>query len=152
MRGFAGLAALPLLAAASPVLVDSIHNDAAPVLSSINAEEVPNSYIVVFKRHVSHESAAAHHGWVQELHASNENYRTELRKRDQFPFQNAIFQGLRHTYNIAGGLLGYAGHFDDEVIEQVRRHPDVSKTYAPDLRTLGNAFNAICTQEKPGDP
>lgn len=37
-----------------------------------------------------------------------------------------IFHGLKHTYNIAGSLLGYAGHFDDETIEQIRRHPDVS--------------------------
>lgn len=37
-----------------------------------------------------------------------------------------LFEGLRHTYNIAGGLRGYSGHFDREVIEQVRRHPDVA--------------------------
>jgi cerevisin len=117
---------LPLLAAASPVIVDSIHNGAAPVLSSANAKEVPDSYIVVFKKHVTAASAAAHHSWVQDIHFDAENRRTELRKRSQFPFQDEMFEGLKHTYNIAGQLMGYSGHFDDSVIEQVRRHPDVS--------------------------
>lgn len=39
-------------------------------------------------------------------------------------FSEEIFQGLKHTYSIPG-LVGYAGHFDEDVIEQVRRHPDV---------------------------
>lgn len=125
MKAVLGLL-LPLLAAASPVIVDSIHNGAAPVLSSANAKEVPDSYIVVFKKHVTAEAAAAHHSWVQDIHSDVENQRMELRKRSQFPFQDEMFEGLKHTYNIAGQLMGYSGHFDDSVIEQVRRHPDVS--------------------------
>jgi cerevisin len=117
---------LPLLAAASPMLVDSIHNEAAPILSSSTAKEIPNSYIVIFKKDVTASSAASHHGWVQDLHLSKEDARTELRKRSQIPLAADIFSGLKHTYDIAGGLLGYSGHFDDEVIEEVRRHPDVS--------------------------
>ncbi|KAJ9295632.1 hypothetical protein DTO217A2_8987 [Paecilomyces variotii] len=124
MKAVLGLL-LPLLAAASPVIVDSIHNGAAPVLSSANAKEVPDSYIVVFKKHVTAEAAAAHHSWVQDIHSDVENQRMELRKRSQFPFQDEMFEGLKHTYNIAGQLMGYSGHFDDSVIEQVRRHPDV---------------------------
>lgn len=119
------LSLLPLLASASPLLnIGTIHNGAAPILTSSNAKEIPNSYIVVFKEHVSPGSAAAHHEWVQDLHVSSEQTRTELRKRSQIPFVNDIFSGLKHTFNI-GDLLGYSGHFDDEVIEQVRRHPDV---------------------------
>jgi hypothetical protein len=116
---------LPLVAA-SPLSVGTIHNGAAPLLSSSNAKEVPNSYVIVFKKHVTHEAANKHHSWVQDLHYTTQNTKTELRKRDQFPFQDTVFEGLRHTYNIAGNLLGYSGHFDDDVIEQVRRHPDVS--------------------------
>jgi len=126
MKGLFGVSALlPLLAAASPILVDTIHNDAAPLLSSSNAKTIPNSYVVVFKKDVTHEAANDHHTWVQSVHLNHENTKTELRKRDQFPFQDTVFEGLRHTYNIAGSLLGYSGHFDDEVIEQVRRQPDV---------------------------
>ncbi len=121
------LSLLPLIASASPTLhVDTIHNDAAPILSSSNAKEIPNSYMVVFKKHVKHEDAVAHHSWVQDIHFSSQNVKTELRKRSLFPTSDEVYEGLRHTYNFAEGFLGYSGHFDDDVIEQVRRHPDVS--------------------------
>jgi hypothetical protein len=120
-----GLLLLLPLAAASPFSIGTIHKNVAPLLSSSNAKEVPNSYVIVFKKHVTHEAANKHHSWVQDLHYTTQNTKNELRKRDQFPFQDTVFEGLRHTYNIAGNLLGYSGHFDDDVIEQVRRHPDV---------------------------
>lgn len=126
MKAIFSLSILPLLATASPVLVSTIHNDAAPILSSSNAKELPNSYIIKFKKHVTDDVAAAHHSWVQDVHQQTQNTRTELKKRDQFPFSDTIFEGFKHTYNIAGAFLGYSGHFDDDTIEQVRRHPDVS--------------------------
>ena len=116
---------LPLLASASPVVIDTIHNEAAPVLSSTQATEIPDSYIVVFKKDITHASAASHHDWVQDQHVEIETTKRSLNKRSQFPINS--FGGLRHTFNIAGGLLGYSGHFDEEVIERVQRHPDVSK-------------------------
>lgn len=124
MKGFLGLSLLPLLVSASPVVVDSIHNNAAPILSSMTSQEVPDSYIVVFKKHVSAESAAAHHSWVQDIHSSQFE-RTELRKRSLFGVGDNLFGGLKDTFNVAGSLLGYSGHFNEDVIEQVRRHPDV---------------------------
>lgn len=48
----------------------------------------------------------------------------ELRKRGM-PLSDDVFRGLKHTYKIGNGFLGYSGHFDDSIIEQVRRHPDV---------------------------
>ena len=127
MKSFLGLSLLPLLAAGSPVIVDTIHNDAAPVISSSNAKEVPDNYMVIFKKHVSEHAAVVHHSWLQDLHLATQNNKMELRKRSQVSFSDdTVFEGMRHTYNIAGGLLGYAGHFDEDVIEQVRRHPDVS--------------------------
>lgn len=123
---YSTLALLPLLASASPVAIDTIHKDAAPVLSSVHAEEVPNSYMVVFKKHVKGADVHHHHSWVQNIHTKNQQDRMELRKRSQLPLTTDVFEGLKHTYNIVGGLLGYSGHFDDETIEQIRRHPDVS--------------------------
>ena len=123
MKGVFGLSLLPLLAAASPVLVDSIHNNAAPVLSSMNAPEVPDSYIVVFKKHVSSDSATAHESWLQDIHSSQ---RTELKKRSLFGSSAPEYLGLKHSFNVGGSVMGYAGHFHEDVIEQVRRHPDVS--------------------------
>jgi len=127
MRGVFFLSLLPLFAAASPVVnVGTIHQDSAPVLSSINAQEIPDSYIVVFKKHITTDAAVRHHQWVRDLHTSGEERRTELRKRSQIPFQDTVYQGLKHTYDIAGDFLGYSGHFDENVIEQVRNNPDVS--------------------------
>ena len=125
MKGLASLAvvALPLVAA-SPVIIDTIHNDAAPVLSSSNSKVIPDSYIVVFKKHVTHETAAAHHTWVQDVHLESMK---KLKKRSQFPMTDSIFEGLKHTWNIAGGLLGYSGHFGEDVLEILRRSPDVSQ-------------------------
>jgi cerevisin len=125
MKSFLGLT-LPLLAAASPVMIESIHNDAAPVISSTNAKEIPNSYMIKFKSHVNTHLAAKHHDWVQDLHVSTQKAKMDLKKRSQTPLVDDIFHGLKHTYNIAGSLMGYSGHFDEDTIEQIRRHPDVS--------------------------
>lgn len=122
MKGVLSLSLLPLLTVASPVMPSTIHNDAAPILSSSNAVEVPDSYIIVFKDHVDSASAAAHHNWVQDIHSQH----SELRKRSQFPFADDAFAGLKHTFDIAGSFLGYSGHFEENVIEAIRRHPDVS--------------------------
>lgn len=132
--------ALPLLAAASPVVVDSIHNDAAPVISSSNAKEIPGSYMIKFKKHVTTNLAAVHHDWVQDIHASTQNAKMELKKRSQSPMVDDIFHGLKHTYNIAGSLMGYSGHFDEDVIEQIRRHPDVELIEKDqEVHTLGHS-------------
>lgn len=127
MKGIYALTLLPLLVAASPVLVDSIHNEAAPVLSSLHSDVVPDSYIVVFKKHISPASATEHHEWIQSTHTRCEMEKMKRELGSQFPM--AAFGGLKHTFNIAGALLGYSGHFDESVIEEVRRHPDVSLTF-----------------------
>ncbi len=132
MRGLIGFSLLPLLASSAPTSssfsTETIHEGVAPLLSSSNSVEVLDSYIVVFKKHVSETAASEHHSWVKAANVESENVRTELRKRSQFPVSEDIFEGLKHTYNIAGSFLGYSGHFDDSVIEKVRRHPDVSNT------------------------
>ncbi|WPH03248.1 Hypothetical protein R9X50_00612500 [Acrodontium crateriforme] len=124
MKGLFSLT-LPVLAAASPMLVGTIHNDAAPILSASNAKEIADNYIIVFKKHVTEQHAADHHNWVQDIHFSTQSAKMDLKKRSQSPMVDELFNGLKHTYNIAGSLLGYSGHFDEEVIEQIRNHPDV---------------------------
>lgn len=124
MKGLLVLSLVPWLASASPIFgVDTIHNEAAPVLSSIQSQEIPDSYIVVFKKDVSHATINEHHEWVQIQHAEVEKGKRDLHKRSQTPL--SVFRGVKDTFNIAGSLLGYSGHFDEDVIERVRRHPDV---------------------------
>ena len=134
MRGLLSLALAAATSASPMIWGDSIQTDPAPILSSTNAVEIPDSYIIKFKSHVNQNLAAAHHDWVQDVHLSTQSRKAELRKRSQSPMVDDIFRGLKHTYNIAGGMLGYSGHFDKDVIEQIRRHPDVSgETFLGDV-------------------
>jgi Peptidase inhibitor I9 len=140
------LSALPLLAAGSPVFVDTIHNGAAPVVLAANAEEVPGSYMVIFKNHVSEKAAVAHQLWVKSVHDDTTTQKMELRKRSQSPMQDTVYEGLKHEYNIPGGMRGYSGHFHQDVIEQVRRHPDVSSSHFHQSRHRA----VIIPADKPG--
>ena len=126
MKGALSLLSLSLLAAASPVARTDVFDKVAPLLSAENAKHIPDSYIVVFKKHVTQSLAAEHHSWVQDMHLDVQTKKTELRKRSQTPLVDSIFEGLKHTYNIGGSLMGYSGHFDEDVLAQIRSHPDVS--------------------------
>ena len=125
------LGLLPLLSGAvysSPMVnIDSIDTGRAPVTTSSTSKVIPDSYIIVFKDHVTQLQATAHHDWVQDVHSSG------LRKRTQIPLMDAVdgsldymYKGLKHTYDLAEGFLGYSGHFDEHTLDQIRRHPDVS--------------------------
>lgn len=129
MRGFATLsfAACAAAAVVPSFSTGTIHDGVAPILSSSNADSIPNRYIIKFKKHVTDSHAADHHNWLSSVHSnSQESRELELRKRGQFPLVDTVFEGLKHTYKIGGGFMGYAGHFDDATIEEIRRHPDVS--------------------------
>jgi len=131
-----------LLASISVSIASPIHDATlgkpAPLVTPISAleHEIPNNYIVVFKKHVDGASATGHHSWVTDLH---ETSISSLRKRSQIPLIRGesdssssvdvdidSLTGLKHTYNISGGLLGYSGAFDESVMEQIRNHPDVA--------------------------
>ncbi|KAF5714636.1 subtilisin-like serine protease [Fusarium mundagurra] len=115
---------LAAVASASSFSVGTVHDKAAPILSSIDAETIPDSYIIKFKDHVDHAAASDHHMWVQDTHKQGETERLELRKRS-IPFTDKTFSGLKHTFDIGDAFKGYAGHFDESMIEKVRNHPDV---------------------------
>ncbi|CAI4211077.1 unnamed protein product [Parascedosporium putredinis] len=114
---------LATLAAATPMNVETVHDGAAPILSSTSAETIPGHYIIKFKKDVSAAAVSDHHSWIQDLHNDGEERRLELRKRSGGSAD--IFSGIKHIYKISDDFLGYAGHFDEDVIEQVRRHPDI---------------------------
>lgn len=66
---------------------------------------------------------------MNNLHLQTESRKLELKKRG---IVDDAFSGLKHTYNIAGSFLGYSGHFDDDVLAQMRQHPDVSGFFQPE--------------------
>ncbi|KAK7408512.1 proteinase B [Neonectria punicea] len=115
---------LAAVASASSFSVGTIHDKSAPILSSIEAESIPDSYIIKFKDHVDDSAASNHHNWILDIHTGGEQERLELRKRSQASNDFTSFSGLKHTFNI-GDFKGYAGHFHESIIEQVRNHPDI---------------------------
>jgi len=113
------------LTSASPIFdTQVINREAAPLLSSVSAsaKEIPNSYIVVFKDNVSSKAADKHRTWVTAKH------HTSLKKRGFLSdFADSIFEpvGLKHTFDLPN-FLGYAGSFDEDTLEDIRKHPDVA--------------------------
>lgn len=124
MRSVVALS-MAAVAQASTFQIGTIHESSAPVLSSIEANAIPDAYIIKFKDHVDEAGADKHHSWIQNIHTEGEQERLELRKRSNIFGADDVFDGLKHTFKI-GGFKGYAGHFHESVIEQVRNHPDVS--------------------------
>ncbi|KAI5467954.1 peptidase S8/S53 domain-containing protein [Mariannaea sp. PMI_226] len=133
---------LAAVASASSFSVGTIHDKSAPVLSSTQAEHIPDSYIIKFKDHINEDTASDHHTWVQDIHKGGEQERLELRKRNLDDF--TTFSGLKHTFKI-GGFKGYAGHFHESIIEQVRNHPDVEFI---ERDTIVHTMLPIDSQEK----
>ncbi|KAF2153294.1 subtilisin-like protein [Myriangium duriaei CBS 260.36] len=93
--------------------------------------DVTDRYIVTLKPSVDVEK---HMTYVQDIH------KAALAKRQD----GHGFEGVTHNYNITG-YNGYAGHFDEAVIEQLKHHDDVDfvendKVWTPDaLVEQGNA-------------
>lgn len=115
------------VAQASTFQIGTIHENSAPVLSTVEANAIPDAYIIKFKDHVGEAQAEKHHDWLQSVHSSGEQERLELRKRSSIFGSDDVFDGLKHTFKM-DGFKGYAGHFHESTIEQVRNHPDVSST------------------------
>ncbi|KAK6360455.1 serine protease [Orbilia blumenaviensis] len=123
----------PVLVVASPVSTSVV--DRAPLLSTLSASdhEIPDSYIVVFKKGVDSEAVDAHHTWIQQTHTA------ALKKRSQIPlnrkpsssFLNTVVDevetltGFKHSFDIAGTFKGYSGSFDEGTLDLIRSHPDV---------------------------
>lgn len=126
MRAILSILSLPLLVLTAPThnCENDVESDDLNTLAQATAA-ISDSYIVVFKDHINEASALSHHDWVQQIHTQNEVERTELRKRSQTPIIDNTYHGLKHTYNLAGKFLGYSGHFDEAIIEEVKKHPDV---------------------------
>ncbi|KAI1299948.1 serine protease [Mortierella claussenii] len=89
----------------------------APVISSIDAEVVPDSYFIVFKNGVRVND---HEAWVRDLH----HHDVRLNGAWDNEFDDNFASGVRHVYDM-GSFQGLAGRFRPEVVEEIRRNPDV---------------------------
>lgn len=125
MKSVVAALSVAAVAQASSFKIGTIHHDSAPILDATHANTIPGAYIIKFKDHVDTAKADSHHAWVTDIHAGGEQQQLELRKRGLFDSVEDVVSGLKHTFDLGTGFRGYAGHFDDEVIEQIRNNPDV---------------------------
>lgn len=131
MKSVVAALSVAAVAQASSFKIGTIHHEAAPILDATNVNSIPGAYIIKFKEHVDEPKAKTHHAWVSDIHNDGEQQRLELRKRGLFDTIDDVFSGMKHTFDLGDGFRGYAGHFDDETIEQIRNNPDVCPHHPP---------------------
>ncbi|KAJ1920296.1 proteinase B [Mycoemilia scoparia] len=87
----------------------------ADLFSSVNSEIIDDHYIVVFKDHVSPDAQhfRNHFSWLTNFItlANNQGGSEEL-------------NSIKHIYEHS--LIGYAGRFQKEVLDHIRKSPDVA--------------------------
>lgn len=105
------------------VISNDDESEIAPLVMN-DKEQVPDSYIVIFKEHVDASSVETHELWLQNVHSEQ---MASLAKRDgQHPFLAKAQSGLKHAFSIGTNYKGYAGTFHADTIELLRRHKDVA--------------------------
>lgn len=125
MRFTSALLLFPILAAASPLLHTSSNDGIAPLIATADGATIADSYIIVLKKSLSRSQAEQHHQWAQGVHLESQQTKPDLKKRSLGSWLSGSYEGLKHTYDISGSFLGYSGHFDQNTLDQIRRHPDV---------------------------
>ncbi|KAK3809168.1 MAG: serine protease 1 [Benniella sp.] len=108
-----------LWTASSVVAIPScVHSEnLAPVISSVEADVIPDSYFVVFKNGARvHEQAA----WVRDLHHRDVMANGPLSN----DLNDGEVSGVKHVYDM-DAFQGLAGRFSPDVLEEIRRNPDV---------------------------
>ena len=95
-------------------------NDAplAPLISSSDAEIIPDKYIVVFKTDITADKISCHHNHINDL-------LFDERKKFKRGFMNELISGIEHVYNL-DGFQGYSGRFSADVLNNIRQSDDVS--------------------------
>ncbi|CAG8812836.1 4734_t:CDS:2, partial [Racocetra persica] len=96
-----------------------VESNLAPLLSSRNAEVIPDQYIVVFKDQLPKERVEYHHNCIRSF-VEEEN--TKLAKRG---ILDKLIHGITHIYDLKV-LKGYAGKFTKEVLNKIRQSDEVA--------------------------
>lgn len=134
-------------------VANTISDFLAPMATSEHAHKnlIPDSYIIVFKDDVEDALISQHFVWLQETH---DLAVSTLKKRDnQHPFfassgdalAEDFSHGLKHVFNVAGGLKGYSGKFLPETIDAIRQDGLIqfvehdSRVFASDYATQNDS-------------
>ena len=89
---------------------------------------IPNSYLVKLKDDTTESIATQHLEWLQQLHTTRSTKKKEIRRqsgRQAILNNEQDFNGLTYSYDLGDSFRGYAVYTSADVIDQIRRHPDV---------------------------
>lgn len=100
-----GVAAV--LASACAALSAPVRETVAPLVQAPGTDAVPDRYMVMLKKDVSWAAYLQHAAAVTSMYAGP----------DASPFT--------HTYDLGDAMRGYAGHFPPDMLEFIRRQPEV---------------------------
>ncbi|RUS22261.1 serine protease [Endogone sp. FLAS-F59071] len=105
-------------AAAVPVLqTPDFGEGLAPLIDSVTAETVADSYIVVLKKDLPDTQLDSHRKWIRALHKDSVVLKDLL--------DSDIAAGIKHTYDTPS-LKGYSGRFSPRVLEKIRASEEVA--------------------------
>ncbi|RGB43520.1 cerevisin precursor [Rhizophagus diaphanus] len=105
--------------AATPYHNSYYSENVAPLVSSESAQIIPDSYIIVFKKHVDEVKVKYHHSCVND-YVSEE--KRDLSKRGLL---DDFISGIKHTFDF-DNFQGYSGRFSKEVLDKIRRSDEVA--------------------------
>jgi len=98
---------------------NSYSENVAPLVSSDSAQVIPDSYIVVFKKHVDEAKVKYHHSCIHD-YVSEE--KRSLSKRGLL---GDFLSGIKHTFDF-NSFQGYSGRFSEEILDKIRRSDEVA--------------------------
>lgn len=97
------------------------------------AVDLSNKYIIVLKPDVD---TAEHLAEIERLHVNSQVKRSSL----------GLFDGVSEHFNVSDTFYGYAGHFDKDIAQHLKSHPDVDSIEPNSFHTLG--LGGYSTQKK----
>lgn len=118
-KKFLLVATFLLTSAAAAPYHNSYSENVAPLVSSESAQIIPDSYIIVFKKHVDEVKVKYHHSCVHD-YVSEE--KSDLSKRGLL---GDFLSGIKHTFNF-DNFQGYAGSFSEDILDKIRRSDEVN--------------------------
>ncbi|CDK24420.1 unnamed protein product [Kuraishia capsulata CBS 1993] len=115
----------------SPAAVAAPSAQIASIFKPSSGNEIPHSYIIVFKDHVTPDAVDFHLEWVKEAHSNSAAKSKGSKEFDSFSNSvkaagiDNVLGGFTGKFNI-GNFKGYTGYFLPEVLELLKLNPDVA--------------------------
>jgi len=95
------------------------YEEVAPLVTSDSAQVIPDSYIVVFKKHVEKPQVKYHHSCIHTYVAE------EKRNLSKRGLLEDFISGIKHTFDFKN-FQGYSGKFSNDILEKIRRSDEVA--------------------------